>query len=179
MLRSPEPLAQGIPQIFLPAACSPPAATCRKPNAPWVSVPECAPTHWDRAPRGKTHANTYKACAPGPVYARSALWTPFFFKNVFTDPFEPRSSSIRMRTPVFHSDGGVGVERTKPLKQVSAPTAGLSRPSLCSHLPASSVGSRRSGLGELVGGGAPASYLPRASHFSPGASVPLHPGDLS
>lgn len=94
-------------------------------------------------------------------------------------PFEPRSSSIRMRTPVFHSDGGVGVERTKPLKQVSAPTAGLSRPSLCSHLPASSVGSRRSGLGELVGGGAPALYLPRASHFSLGASVPLHPRDLS
>lgn len=53
----------------LPGACSPPAVTCRDPNAPWVSVPERAPapTLWARAPSGKTHANTYKALAPGPI----------------------------------------------------------------------------------------------------------------
>lgn len=96
--------------------------------------------------------------------------------HVFTDPFEPSSSSIRIRIPVFHPDGVVGVERTKPLKQVSAVIVGLSPSSLSPHLPASSAGSRRPGLEALVGGGARTWYLTQASHLSLGASVPSPPG---
>lgn len=134
--------------------------------------------HRDRAPRGNTHANTYKACAPGPVYARLArLLDSFLFKNVFTDPFEPSSSSIRMRTPVFHPDGGVGVEGTKQLKQVSSRTVSSS---LCPHLRARSAGNCRSGLEGCLGEvQQPRIFLRHRHTYLWVPSFLLYPTDLS
>lgn len=77
---------------------------------------------------------------------------------------------------MFHPDGVVGVERTKPLKQVSAAIVGLSPSSLCPHLQASSAGSRRRGWKSWLGEVHEPGILPRHRSYLLVPQFLLHRG---